>query len=63
MWINIDEAIKIYARFWTARHGAAGVKALRHKAGELRNRGDLTGSDVWNEVADEVQKEQERATH
>ena len=63
MWIDNDEAIKIYARFWTARHGAAGVEALRHKAGELRNRGDLKGSDVWNEVADEVQKKKDRGTH
>ena len=60
MWISIDEAIAMYARFWNARYGAAGIKILHTRAEELRRNGDDEGSQIWSRVASEVERHQSR---
>jgi hypothetical protein len=54
VWIDIEDAIKIYARFCRARFGAAAGKLVRDKALQLAAAGDLEGQRVWNEVAREL---------
>jgi len=54
MWISNQDAIKIYARFCRAHYGAGAVKKVRDRANELKQKGDLEGHHVWNEVADEI---------
>jgi len=56
MWISSEDAIKIYARFCRAHYGASAVRKVRDRARELKQRGDLEGHHVWNDVADEIQK-------
>jgi hypothetical protein len=53
-------AIRMYARFCLAYYGTtAGVKA-KDKARALARKGDSEGCRVWNEVADEIEKAQDR---
>jgi hypothetical protein len=59
MWIDIDDAIQMYARFWRARHGAAGTKAVRQRAEQLKKSGDAEGHRVWSKVAEEIQKQED----
>jgi hypothetical protein len=48
----------MYARFCRAHYGAAATETVRAKARDLGKRGDLEGLRVWNEVAEEIEKQQ-----
>jgi hypothetical protein len=56
MWITTDEAVVMFARYCAARLGGAASRKARAKAKALHQRGDLQGHDVWNRVADEIDK-------
>jgi hypothetical protein len=55
MWIELPEAVKIYARFCKARYGSGAGKAVREKANELKRRGDIHGHRIWTEVAEQIE--------
>ena len=59
MWINTDEAIKIYARFCRAHDGTGAIKKVRSRAQHLKRIGDVEGHRVWNEVANQIKEEQQ----
>ena len=46
-------------RMFRARHGRAASKVARKTAMSLESQGDLEGHDVWNEVADAIDREQQ----
>jgi hypothetical protein len=54
MWIDIGEAIKIYARVCQKRYGAGASSKVREKAHELEVIGDSEGSRIWDAVAREI---------
>jgi hypothetical protein len=54
MWIDLADAIKIYARMCRARYGRAGRTLILARAEELRRRGDIEGADVFEQVAHEL---------
>jgi|HubBroStandDraft_6_1064221.scaffolds.fasta_scaffold245003_2 hypothetical protein len=56
MWITSDEAVVMFARYCSARFGGGASGKARAKAKALRKRGDVKGHDVWNQVADEIDK-------
>jgi hypothetical protein len=54
-WIDIDDAVRIYARMLRARLGSRrGVKAARQMADHLRAKGDWSGVKAWEAVAAEL---------
>jgi hypothetical protein len=56
MWIPTqDEAVHMYARFLTARHGNAAGRYARKMADKLRTQGDDVGSTIWDRVAESVE--------
>ena len=57
MWVTHQEAIEMYARFCRAHYGAAAEDTVRAKAKDLERRGDAEGHRVWNEVAEEIEKQ------
>jgi hypothetical protein len=58
MWIDMEEAIKIYARVCRRRYGPAAGTKVRERAHELAVIGDMDGEQVWNDVAGEIDKQQ-----
>jgi hypothetical protein len=56
MWITSDEAVVMFARYCAARFGGAASRKARARARSLHKRGDVQGHDVWNRVADEIDK-------
>jgi hypothetical protein len=56
MWITEDEAVVIFARYCRARFGVSASRQARGKAISLRRRGDIRGHEIWNKVADEIEK-------
>jgi hypothetical protein len=57
MWIDIDEAIRMYARMLRARFGSVrGVKAAQETANHLRAKADWSGVQVWEAVAAELRR-------
>jgi hypothetical protein len=56
MWITSDEAVVMFARYCAARFGGAASQKARAKAKALHRRGDVHGHEVWNQVADEIDK-------
>jgi hypothetical protein len=55
VWINLDEAILIYARMLRSRFGAArGVRLAQESAKSMLARSDLHGAKVWEAVAAEL---------
>jgi len=55
MWIDIDDAAKIYARMLRARLGSIrGAHAARETADRLRAKGDWSGVEAWEAVATEL---------
>ena len=57
MWnVTRDEAVEMYARFWTARHGKSAGALARKTAHSLENAGDVEGQKIWNEVAGAVER-------
>ena len=54
MWIDLADAIKIYARMCRARYGAEAPAVVLARAEQLRRQGDLEGADVFERVAVEL---------
>jgi hypothetical protein len=55
VWINLDEAIRIYARMLRSRFGPVrGAKLARQSAHDMRARSDWQGAKVWEAVAAEL---------
>jgi hypothetical protein len=55
MWIDIDDAVRIYARMLRARFGSVkGAKAAQETADHLRAKQDWSGVKVWEAVAAEL---------
>jgi hypothetical protein len=55
-WIDLDEAVEMYARICRARYGDTAMRKVRTRAMELRRAGDLEGGRVWDEVAKELDR-------
>ena len=54
MWIDIDDAVQIYARMLRARLGSiTGAQAARETADRLRGKGDRSGVEVREAIAAE----------
>jgi hypothetical protein len=54
-WIDIDDAIRIYARMLRARLGSRrGAKAAQAMADHLRAKCDWSGVKAWEAVAAEL---------
>ena len=52
MWIDIDDAVRIYAGMLRARFGSSsGAQAARETADRLRAKGDWSGVKAWEAVA------------
>jgi len=56
MSITADEAVVMFARYCRARLGKTASQKVRAKAQELKQRGDTDGHDIWNKVAEEIEK-------
>jgi len=54
MWIDLADAIKIYARMCRARYRSRGAAVILARVEELRRQGDLEGADVFERVAREL---------
>ena len=55
MWIDIDDAVRIYAKMLRARLGSAGgAKAAVEMADHLRAKADWSGVKAWEAVATEL---------
>jgi len=57
MWIDREEAIKIYARVCQRRYGPAAGAKVRERAHELAVIGDMDGEQIWHDVACEIDKQ------
>jgi hypothetical protein len=54
-WIDIDDAVRIYARMLRARLGSRrGAKVARETADHLRAKGDWSGVKTWEAVTTEL---------
>jgi hypothetical protein len=60
MWITMDEAITMFARYCRSRFGDAAIEQAKAKAKLLQKRGDAEGHRVWNQVAVEIEKQRQR---
>jgi hypothetical protein len=56
MWLDLPHAISIYARYFRARHGLNASRIAVEKAQQLKEKGDVHGHHVWNEVAREIER-------
>jgi hypothetical protein len=55
MWIDIDDAVRIYARMLHTRLGSIrGAKAAQEMADHFRAKGDWSGVKAWEAVAAEL---------
>jgi hypothetical protein len=63
MWVSMDEAVLMYARFWWARHGAKGLRPARERAQHLKAIGDIEGHRVWSGVAAEIERRRKSEHH
>jgi hypothetical protein len=63
MLITSDQAVSMFARYCRARFGKKAVQKVRATAKTLQKRGDAQGHDVWNRVADEIEKNKSRRAH
>jgi hypothetical protein len=54
MWIDLADAIKIYARMCRARYGAEAPAIVLARAEALRHQGDFEGANVFERVAVEL---------
>lgn len=51
-----NEAVVMFARYCHARFGPRASREVRAKAKALKKRGDVEGHEVWNRVAEEIDK-------
>ena len=56
MWIELPDAVKMFARYCKARYGTAASERVREKADELGQKGDLQGQLIWRDVAREIER-------
>ncbi len=56
MYIGLQDAITIYARACRARYGALARRVVTEEAAVLLKKGDRSGAEVWQQVADEIGK-------
>ena len=57
MWMPTQqEAAEMYARFWSARYGRTAGHSARKMARSLEEKGDRRGHEIWNDVAEAVEK-------
>jgi len=56
MHIDLDDAIKIYARFSRARFGRGAKKRALKTVEQLRRKGDHAGAAVWERLAAEIDR-------
>jgi hypothetical protein len=55
MWIDLEDAIRIYSRMLRARLGPRrGAEAALEMADHLRAKGDRSGVEAWEAVAAEL---------
>jgi hypothetical protein len=54
MHVDLDDAIKIYAKACISWYGERAQKVVLKHAQELHKRGDFEGSKVWQRLATEV---------
>jgi hypothetical protein len=55
VWIDLDDAIRIYARMLRSRFGPKrGAKLALESANRMRAKSDLHGAQVWEAVAAEL---------
>ena len=63
MWIDIDDAVRIYARMLRARLGPIrGAKAALEVADHLRAKADWSGVKAWEAVAAELTSSNKAST-
>jgi hypothetical protein len=55
MHIDLDDAIKIYAKACRSWYGGRAQKVVLSRAQELHKLGDLEGSKVWRQLATELE--------
>ena len=61
MWIDIDDAVRIYAKMLRARLGSTrGWKAALNTADRLRAKGAWSGVKAWEAVAAELAPREKR---
>jgi hypothetical protein len=56
MFVSTQDAIRIYARACRSWYGSRARKMALTRAHELQQRGDLEGSQVWRQLADEIER-------
>jgi hypothetical protein len=61
--IDIDDAIKIYARASRSRYGRKARKRILETAEALRAQGDQAGALVWERVAFEMDQVDAEPAH
>ena len=55
MQIGIDEAARIYAKACRAWYGPRAQQVVRRKVDEMHARGDKSGVQAWQLVAEELE--------
>jgi len=63
MHITRTEAVAMFARYCQARFGKKATQKVRARAKVLRSRGDADGHEIWNKVADEIEKTRSTRAH
>jgi hypothetical protein len=53
----------MFARHFEARHRSGAVVRARNTAARLKDTGDVSGSVVWNEVAQTIQRLRDDQRH
>ncbi len=59
MRVELNEAIKIYAKACRSWYGARARNVALERARQLRTRGDTEGFAVWQKLAGELEHHQE----
>jgi hypothetical protein len=54
VWIDLNDAIKMYAKACRAWYGGRARNVVLGRAHELRARGDWEGVKVWEQLAAEL---------
>ena len=61
MWITIDQATEIYARFCCARYGEKASAVATGEIAKLRKKGDAEGERVWGKVKRAIEQQNKLA--
>ena len=60
MYIGTKDAVEIYAKAWRARYGALARRLVTEQAQALLTMGDRSGAEIWQQVAFEIEKAEQR---